>query len=222
MSATTIIDQTMAAWLPSGSVSALGMGTKLSALVMSVGALALSTTLLPHLSALAAREDWTALRSIMQRVTLVILGLTVPLTVALIVWSAPIVGALYQRGAFTAADTQLVAQVQSAYLLQLPVHLLGILYVRLISALGANRLLTISAAISLSINVVLNLIFMQWIGVAGIALSTAAVYLMSCTFLGLSAHRSLLRARRAAMQRDRVDAERDGPDSRRVPCASAA
>ena len=77
-------------------------------------------------------------------------------------------------------------------MLQLPVHLLGILYVRLISALGANRMLTIGAAVSLVVNVLLNVFFMRRFGVAGIALSTACVYLVSCVFLGVASHRALL------------------------------
>lgn len=222
MSATGIIDQSMAAWLPPGSVSALGMGTKLSALVMSVGAMALSTTLLPHLSSLVARQDWNALRSLLRRVSMLILGITIPATAAMIAGSAPIAAALYDRGAFTAADTRLVAQVQSAYLLQLPVHLLGILYVRLISALRANRLLTISAAMCLVVNVALNVVFMRWIGVAGIALSTAVVYLVSCTFLGVSAHRCLERAARATKPQDLAQVGHGTIDDAGRPCASAA
>jgi putative peptidoglycan lipid II flippase len=89
MSATLVVDQSMAAWLPSGSVSALGFGTKLSSVMMSVGAIALSTTLLPHLSELVAREEWSALRTLTRRVALVVLGTTIPLTIGLIALSTP-------------------------------------------------------------------------------------------------------------------------------------
>jgi putative peptidoglycan lipid II flippase len=81
--------------------------------------------------------------------------------------------------------------VQAAYLLQVPGHLLGILYVRLISALQANRLLMVGSAINLVVNIGLNLVFMRRYGVAGIALSTAAVYGVSCVYLAFVAHRQL-------------------------------
>jgi putative peptidoglycan lipid II flippase len=110
-----------------------------------------------------------------------------------------------------------VSQVQSAYLLQLPVHLLGILYVRLISALQANRLLTIGSAVNLVVNILLNVIFMRWFGVAGIALSTAGVYAVSCAFLAVSAHRRLAAAELAS--RGRAVTDRSLPE---VACASAA
>ena len=228
MSATAVIDQTMAAWLPPGSVSALGFGTKLSAVMMSVGAIALSTTLLPHLSELVAREQWPALRLLTRRVALIIAATTIPLTIGLIVLSAPIVRLLFQRGAFSAHETLTVASVQSAYLLQLPVHLLGILYVRLISALQANRLLTIGSAVNLTVNIALNVLFMRWFGVAGIALSTAGVYAVSCVFLAIAAHRRLAVAEAASMVAASTAAARVRttphftPTAAEVPCASAA
>jgi putative peptidoglycan lipid II flippase len=220
MSATSVIDQTMATWLPSGSVSMLGYGTKLSAVMMSVGAIALSTTLLPRLSELVAREDWRAIRQLERRVATVILGLTIPATIVLLLASEPIVRLVFQRGAFTSVETSMVARVQSAYMLQLPVHLLGILYVRLISALHANRLLTIGSAINLGVNVLLNLLFMRWFGVVGIALSTAGVYAVSCVFLAIAAHRRLAAAERESDGR-RLAAS---PPSHTLeaPCASAA
>ena len=101
MSATTIVDQTMAAWLPTGSVSALGYGTKLSALMMSIVSVALSTTLLPHLSRLVAARTGRPSGACCRRVAKVILAVTIPATVGAIALSAPWWRLLYERGAFT-------------------------------------------------------------------------------------------------------------------------
>jgi putative peptidoglycan lipid II flippase len=201
MSATTITDQTMAAWLPSGSVSALNYGNKVSALLVGVGSVALSTTLLPHLSQMVAREEWEAIRLLLRQVARWIIAVTLPATLMFVLLAEPIVRLLYERGAFTSANTTIVASVQSAYLLQLPVHLLGILYVRLISALRANRFLTISAAICVVANVVLDIVFMRLYGVSGIALATAAIYSVSCCILGVAAYRSLSSAEKLARAR---------------------
>jgi len=222
MSATTLVDQTMAAWLPVGSVSALGYGTKVSSVLMTVGAMALSTTLLPHLSALVARAEWTALRELERRLRWLLLGTTIPVTIVLVLVSTPIVQLLFERGAFSTVETATVSRVQAAYLLQVPGHLLGILYVRLISALQANRLLTIGSAINLVVNIGLNVVFMRQYGVAGIALSTAAVYAVSCVYLAVVAHRRL---RMAEVESRRVEAHTSPtPVSHtpEAPCASAA
>ena len=217
MSATVLIDQTMAAWLPAGSVSSLGYGIKASALFVGVGAMALSTTLLPTLSLHVARADWVMVRRIERRVRFAILATTVPLTAALIWGSAPLVRLLFERGAFTTQESLLVTSVQQAYLLQIPVHLVGILYVRLASALEANRLLTMGSALNLVANVVFNVLFMHWYGVTGIALSTSGVYAVSCLYLAWAARRQLALAeqRRPALTIAR-------PSIVEVPCASAA
>ena len=105
--------------------------------------------------------------------------------------SEPLVRLLFERGAFTGEDTRIVAFVQIFSLLQIPFYLLGIIYVRAISALQRNTLLMWGSAISLILNVVMNLILMRYIGVAGIALSTAIVYLAAWIFLGLNAGRCM-------------------------------
>jgi putative peptidoglycan lipid II flippase len=63
--------------------------------------------------------------------------------------------------------------------LQIPVFVLGILFVRLNSALNQNYVLAIIATTSVFANVVLNRLFLKWIGLPGIALSTACVYGLS-------------------------------------------
>ncbi len=222
MSATTLVDQTMAAWLPVGSVSALGYGTKVSSVLMTVGAMALSTTLLPHLSALVARAEWTALRELERRLRWLLLGTTIPVTIVLVFFSAPIVQLLFERGAFSAVETATVSRVQAAYLLQVPGHLLGILYVRLISALQANRLLTIGSAINLIVNIGLNIVFMRRYGVAGIALSTAAVYAVSCVYLAIVAHRRLRVAEAESRRTGAHASPAPVSQTQEAPCASAA
>ena len=57
------------------------------------------------MSELVAREEWHSIRQLERRVTMVILGLTVPATIILLFASEPIVRLLFQRGAFTAVET---------------------------------------------------------------------------------------------------------------------
>jgi putative peptidoglycan lipid II flippase len=71
----------------------------------------------------------------------------------------------------------------------------GILIVRAISSLSANRILAIGNVISVTVNVGLNWLFMRRIGVAGIALSTSVMYLVAFFYLYLSYSRRLARLR---------------------------
>jgi len=114
-----------------------------------------------------------------------ILLVTIPLTFVLVYFSEPIVRLLFERGAFTSVDTLRVSQVQALFLLQLPFYFLGILMVRLISSLNMNHILMQAATINLLLKVVFNYLLMKWMGVAGIALSTALMYTASFIYCSI-------------------------------------
>lgn len=190
MGSLTLVDGAMAAALAPGSVAALNYGNKVVAGLTGAGAGALGTVTLPVFSRLTAADDWAALRRVVRTYSGLILLTTVPAALALFVLSEPLVGLIFERGEFNSADTRLVGRVQALYGLQIPFYLLGILFVRLISAAGSNHLLMVGALLNLALNVVLNYVFMQRLGVAGIALSTACVYCFSCGFLVIVSFRT--------------------------------
>lgn len=179
MSGNDLIDQSMAAMLGSGSVSSLAYGNRIVSAVLALSSTALSTAVLPHFSGMAAGSDWAGLRHTLRTYGRTILAVSVPLALALALLSQPIVRLVFERGAFTPRDTQVVAQVQALYALQIPFYALGILGVRLLSALGKNQVLMGISFVNLVANATGNYILMRWLGVAGIALSTSLVYALS-------------------------------------------
>jgi putative peptidoglycan lipid II flippase len=191
MSSTLLVDQSIAAMLDPGSVSVLGYGNKLIAPVLGIGTMALGTAVLPYFSTMVAARDWDGLRHTLKTYARLVLLVTVPATAALFVLSGPLVHVLFRHGRFTDADALAVSQVQAMYALQLPFYSLGILFVRLISALRGNHILLMGTVISFVLNVVLDLVLLRLFGVAGIALSTTLVYVASCAFLGLMLRRRL-------------------------------
>jgi putative peptidoglycan lipid II flippase len=193
MGSTSLVEQSMAAMLGSGSVSALAYGSKVTTLLLGIGSVAVSTAVLPHFSRMVARREWNSVRHTLITYARLIMIITLPLMFVLIYFSEPLVRVLFQRGAFTEMDTQLVAWVQSLYLLQIPVFVLGMLLVRLISALQANRILMWGAVINLSLSIIGNYFLMKWLGVAGIALSTSLMYFLSTSFLLVMALRLMKR-----------------------------
>ena len=193
MGATPVVDQFMAAMLGSGSVSALSYGGKVPTALLAIGATALSTATLPYFSRMAADGDWQGCRHTLKRYSALMLSVTIPLSVMLVAFSRPLVKLLFQRGAFTGADTDVVSKVQAFYSLQIPFYVLCLLFVRFISSVRRNDLLMYTSAINLIVDVAMNLVLMRVLGVAGIALSTAIVMVGSLTFLSMSAFRLLNR-----------------------------
>ena len=183
MGGTAVVSQSMAAMLGPGSVSVLAYGNKLTNLFVGVGAVAVSTAVLPHFSRMVTENDWHGLRHTLGTYTRLLLVVSLPVTLALAYYSEPMVAVLFQRGAFTDSDTHLVGRVQAIILLQIPLYVVGMMFVRLISALKANQVMMWGNVINLFVCIVLNYVLMQRFGVVGIASATSLMYLISCCFL---------------------------------------
>ena len=163
----------MAAALGAGSVSILNYGTRLASVLMAIGPAALSVTILPRFSHMVAARDWDRLKQSLWRILLGSVLVAGVGAAFLIVFSIPIVRLTLQRGAFTAADTQVVASVQAYSLLQLP-FIVGItILMRILSALKANRTLLPFSSAAIVVSTGLNYALMTHYGVAGIALATS-------------------------------------------------
>ena len=199
MSSTLFVDQIMAAGLGDGNVSRFLYASKITGAIVSISTMALATALLPHLSRMLADRDWGALRHVLRSYVLLVAVVAMAATVMLVSVSRPLVGLFFERGAFTAADAAVVSVTQQMLLLQILPISLGMIAVRLISALRANHVLLWGALISVVVNVALNWLFMRFVGLAGIGLSTSVVYLVSCGFLWFHALRRLDAANESAI-----------------------
>ena len=183
MSGTNLVSQSMAAMLSPGSVAALSYGSKVTNLMLGIGAVAVSTAVLPHFSRMVAVRDWYGLRHTLLTYSRWLLIVSLPVVAILIYYSEALTALVFQRGAFSVADTQLVGQIQAMYLLQVPLYVVSMLFVRLISALKANQVFVWANAINLLMCILLTYALMQWFGIIGIALATSLMYLISCGFL---------------------------------------
>jgi putative peptidoglycan lipid II flippase len=189
-----LIDQAMAATLGAGSVSALTYGNKLANVALSIGAAALGTAVLPHFSRMITARDGVGLRNTLMTFSGLVAVATVPAVIFLAWLSEPLVRLFFQRGAFTAAETQIVATVQTCSLVQIPFAVLLGMAVKLASSLKANRLMLQTALLSIVVNVAGDIVLMRWIGVAGIALAGALVHASALLLLSMALWRQLRKA----------------------------
>jgi putative peptidoglycan lipid II flippase len=195
MGSALVVDKSMAAMLSHGSVAALSYGNRVISGVFAIGATALGTATFPYFSRMATERDWSGCRHTLKHYSVLVVLTSVPFTLCLMAFSRPLVRLLYQRGAFTAADTELVSRVQVCYLIQVPFYLWSLLFVKFLSAVKRNDLLMFGAGVSLVFDVILNFVFMRFWGVAGIALSTSVVYVVSLVFLAICSLKVLRESR---------------------------
>jgi putative peptidoglycan lipid II flippase len=173
--ACVVVDQAVAASLGTGSVSTLEFGNKLVAVTLAIGGGALGTAILPHLSERAAARDHAGVRRISGAYALMAVVSGTAVAAVLIAWAEPLVRAVFERGAFQTANTVAAAAVQRFAALQIPIALVLAVVARRAIAASANRVLAGTAALSLVLNIGLDIVFARLYGLPGIALATAAV-----------------------------------------------
>lgn len=183
MNSAGLVDQSMAAMLSPGSVAALNYGNRSIAFILSLTATPLSNAVIPYFSQMVAHSDWKGIDYTLRRYLLIIFIVTIPIAGFLYLFSEPIIQIIYQRGAFGYQDTITVSKVQRFFAFQIPFYIANILVVKMISALRLNQILMWVSAINCIVNIVLNIVFMRIWGIAGIALSTSIVYVISFCFI---------------------------------------
>lgn len=191
-----LADQAMASSLGPRSNAALSYGSKLVMLILALGASSLGTAILPQLSRMVAANDLGSLRHFLKQYIRIIFAVTIPFALLMIALSRPIIRLFFQHGAFSAADTDLVVQVQIFYLIRIPFSTALVLVTRSLTALKANHFMTVMSVGSFVLNIVLNYLFMTRYGIAGITLSTSVCSMVILLCLSLALRRLL--DRRAA------------------------
>jgi putative peptidoglycan lipid II flippase len=182
MSLITIIDQVFAAHLGTGAIATLNYANRLLALVLGMGALAITRATLPvfaqvHESMMAQIRrlalQWTA-----AMFAIGMLGITV-------CWLASpwLVRVLFERGAFTTDDTHSVTEVFIYGLPQIPFYFAALVMVSCLSSQRRYGVLCWSGAIAISVKVIANAALVPHLGPAGISLGWVFVYAINSLFL---------------------------------------
>jgi len=168
-----LVDQSMAAMLPAGSVSALVYANRFVSVVLTLLAGAISTAIVPYFSRMIAHRDWAGCRYTLRTWVRLTAVVSIPIAVLLIAGAGPLVRIAYQHGRFGPHDTTIVASVLAMYAIQIPFYVTSRVYYRFIVAMRRTDLVLYCGSINLALDIVLNLVLMHWFGVAGIALATS-------------------------------------------------
>lgn len=107
-----------------GAVAWLNYADRLYQLPLGVVGIAIGVVLLPDLSRKLRAGDDAGGRDAFNRASELSLALTIPAAIALVAIPIPLVGVLFQRGAFTADDTAATAFAVAIYGLGLPAFVL--------------------------------------------------------------------------------------------------
>jgi putative peptidoglycan lipid II flippase len=195
-SGTTIVDQSVASILAPGSVAALMYAGKIVGVFASLTTFALGTAVMPYFSQMVAKGDWRGCRETLRTYTGLLYKVMIPVSLLLAALSPVIIRLLFEHGAFTSQDTALVARMQAVYAVQLVCSGASLLYVRMLTALRRNELLTLISALNFGLNIFLDLTLIRWFGVVGIAMATSLFYICTLASAAVMCGRVLRRLER--------------------------
>jgi peptidoglycan biosynthesis protein MviN/MurJ (putative lipid II flippase) len=194
MSFITPLDQYNAALLGDSAIATLGYANRVIALLLGLGAMAIGRAALPVMADLAAAgQTARAHRIAMQWAVLMLAGGTLVAAVgwALAPWAIKL---LFERGAFIAHDTEVVARVFRWGLVQVPFYFTALVFVQLLASRSRFDAIAFFAASNLAVKFVLNFALSVRMGIAGIALATGLMYAWSAGCLYFASVRTHVRA----------------------------
>lgn len=177
------IDLFFLSMLPDKSITFLAMADRLNQLPLGIIGIALGTAILPSLSRLIARNEGGEAARLQGNAVELGLLLTLPAAVALFVSGDAFTRAFFAGGAYTLDDALATGAVVSALVIGLPAYVLIKVLVPNFFARKDTRTPVYTAAISLVLNIVLNLVLVPRLGVVGLALAGSISAWCNCTML---------------------------------------
>jgi putative peptidoglycan lipid II flippase len=166
-------DTIIASFLPAGSLSALYYADRLNQLPIGVIGIAAGTVVLPEMARRIAAGDEAGARDAQNRAIELSLLLAIPCVVAYLIIPEMLMRALFNRGAFTAADAVTAGQTLAAY----TVGLIPFVLIRSVTATffarGDTAKPVKAALIAAAVNVGLKIVLMGPLAQIGLALATS-------------------------------------------------
>jgi putative peptidoglycan lipid II flippase len=176
-----------------GGRSWLTCAFRLMQLPIGLFGVSIATVTLPAVALSFARSNLGEFGATVKSSLRLTLFLSVPSAVGLAVLAKPIIGLIYQHGAFTEHDTDMTALALQAY----AIGLAGYAAVRVLTpcfpALNRPRTPMVIVVIGIAVNLLLNLLNVTvfHLGHAGLALATSAVVLANSSQLAWALSRSV-------------------------------
>jgi putative peptidoglycan lipid II flippase len=153
--------------------AAIDKAFRIYQLPQGIFSVAIATVLFPTLARFAARGATADLRATMANGMRQIVFVLLPAAAAVLVLSEPMIRLVYQRGEFTASQTQLVATALFWFAFSLPTNGLFLLLTRTFFSLQRPWVPTAIAGANLAVTAIAALLLYGPYGVGGIVASTA-------------------------------------------------
>jgi putative peptidoglycan lipid II flippase len=188
---TSVVERFLASGFAEGSIAQLNYAFKILVLASGVLAVGLPTTIYPRFAANVAVSDMVSMRKDISLGLRWLWLLIAPIISLGFVLAWPLTVAIFQRGRFTASDSQAVAHLLQIYIFALSAMTLGEITGRTLYALKLTTLLSVIGVVEALAYVCYVCFLAKLFGVSGIAMGFVLYYIISMSWhLPLIWHRT--------------------------------
>jgi putative peptidoglycan lipid II flippase len=168
-----LVDRAMASTLPTGTISALNYGHRLMNVFSGLLSTAVSTALYPQMIEMITLKKEDELKKLVVKIINIFSILMIPVTIACFLFRTEIVSAVFERGSFDSASTAVTSGVFAFYCTGILFIACNAVVTNIFYGYGNTKTPMFISIANLVINVGLNLTFIHFWGVNGLALATS-------------------------------------------------
>jgi len=169
-----VVDQYFAAQLAVGSIAAINYGNKMPAFLKGLLVVAVTNVLLPYFSKMILENRKRTFNQLFKMLKLIFLIAGVFALIGIFI-SDFLVALFFERKEFTEENSDLVANIQKIFLVYIPFSIAGMVIVNFLTSINRNAVMAYISFGALILNIVLDLVLIQYYGILGIALCTTIV-----------------------------------------------
>ena len=169
-----LVDTIFASLLITGSPTWLYVSDRLIQFPLGIFAIAIGTVLLPSLSKSYAQNDLNSYTLQLEKAFKLIIFLSIPSVLGLMIFAEPLLGTIFQRGAFLWSDVEQSSLSLVAFSIGLPFFMAMKVLVPAFFSRQDTKTPMIVALFSLLLNIVLNYFLAFYLGYGHIGLAIAS------------------------------------------------
>ena len=177
-------ERVLASTADDGELAALGFATRLILFAGAAIAVSVGTVVFPTLAEQAIAEQRPALARTLRRAVSLVVAVSLPVSAAMVAAPSLIVELLFERGEFSAADTEVTSAIVRAFGFGLAAICVSEILLRALFALGAHRRALVAVLATLALNLALDVWLIDRVGVEGLGIGASIALWVNVAILG--------------------------------------
>lgn len=177
--------------LEEGSAAALAFGSFLFMTVTGIFVVAMSTVTFPELSKYCLEKNFEKIRALIGFIFKILLIILIPYLIIVLIYHREIIELVYQRGSFTARSTGMTSRAFLIYSFCIVGYVSQEIFNRLYYALKKFNTPMFMSIGCVVLNAMLALLLYRYLGIDGIAGSTALSFIAYAVVMGILVKREI-------------------------------